>query len=85
MWIGTVLIAPFAAVILAALPTIAYADTIEPAVIGPAELSVGEFVAVVVCAAIVAAAGIYALVRIRRRRQRETAPDAPAPGQDESR
>ncbi|MBN1629322.1 MAG: hypothetical protein JW990_06150, partial [Thermoleophilia bacterium] len=49
----------------------ARADTIDPTLIGPAELTVGQFVAVICCAAVVIAAGIWALVHIRRRRRRE--------------
>lgn len=70
------------AIILATLPAVAHADTIEPTLIGPAELTVGQFVLIVVCVVVVVAVGIYALVRIKRRRSHEGT-DGSGAGSDE--
>jgi heme/copper-type cytochrome/quinol oxidase subunit 2 len=84
MLVAAALIALTAAVLLASLPAVARGDTIEPTLIGPAELSVGEFVVIIVCAVVVVTVGIYALVRIRRRRRHEASSEE-TPGSEDRR
>jgi heme/copper-type cytochrome/quinol oxidase subunit 2 len=78
------LIALVAAIMVATQSTVAHGDTIEPTLIGPTELTVGEFVLIVVCVAVLVAFGIYALARIRRRRRRG-AMDEAAPSSEDRR